>query len=191
MKVISYMVPLAMLLLSFLYNNNPFIVKEEAQQAFQLINTIRSDPEKYYQELHLNSKLHITKKLLRWNDTLARVAEAKAMDMAKRNYFGHVTPEGYGINHFINQSGYTLNGEWLKANNLNYFESIGSGHDSGVEAVKSLIIDEEDTNKGHRNHLLGVSKWDASLYDIGIGFVKSDGSTYQSYICIVIAKHNW
>ncbi|HUP12187.1 MAG TPA: CAP domain-containing protein [Niastella sp.] len=190
MKVISYMVPVAMLLLSFLYNNNPFILKDEAQQAFQLINTIRSNPESYYQELQLNDNLHISKSPLRWNDTLARVAEAKAMDMAKRNYLGHVNPEGYGINHFIEQSGYILNSEWLKTNNLSYFESIGSGDASAIEAVKALIIDKNDTSKSHRNHLLGISKWDASLYDIGVGFVKSDGSTYKSYTCIIIAKHN-
>jgi uncharacterized protein YkwD len=191
MKVISYMVPVVMLLLSFLYNNNPFIVKEEAQQAFQLINTIRSNPEKYYKELQLNSKLRITKTPLRWNDTLARVAEAKALDMAKRNYFNHVNPDGYGINFFINQSGYKLNTDWLKDKKENFFESIASGHDSGIAAIKSLIIDEGDATKGHRNHLLGVTDWDASLYDIGIGFVKCDGGAYQSYICIIIAKHNW
>ena len=191
MKLISYMVPVVMLLLSFLYNNNPFIVKEEAQQAFQLINTIRSNPEKYYKELQLSSKLRITKTPLRWNDTLARVAEAKALDMAKRNYFNHVNPDGYGINFFINQSGYKLNSDWLKDKKENFFESIASGHDSGIAAVKSLIIDEGDDTKGHRNHLLGVTDWDASLYDIGIGFVKSDGGDYQSYICIIIAKHNW
>ena len=190
MKVISYMVPVAMLLLSFLYNNNPFILKDEAQQAFQLINTIRSNPEKFHQELQLNDKLPITKDPLRWNDTLARVAEAKAMDMAKRNYFGHLTPEGYGINHFISQSGYSLNSDWLKANNLHYFEDISSGDESAIEAVKSLIIDNNDASKSHRNHLLGITKWDASLYDIGIGFVKSDGSNHSSYTCIIIAKHN-
>lgn len=191
MKVISYMVPVVMLLLSFLYNNNPFVVKEEALQAFQLINTIRSNPEKYYKELQLSSKLRITKTPLRWNDTLARVAEAKALDMAKRNYFNHVNPDGYGINFFINQSGYTLNSDWLKDKKENFFESIASGHDSGIAAIKSLIIDEGDDTKGHRNHLLGVTDWDASLYDIGIGFVKSDGGDYQSYMCIIIAKHNW
>lgn len=185
------MVPVVMLLLSFLYNNNPFVVKEEAQQAFQLLNTIRSNPEKYYRELHLQSKLPITKAPLRWNDTLARVAEAKALDMAKRNYFDHVNPEGYGINFFINQSGYTLNADWLKDKKENFFESIGSGHESGEAAIKSLIIDEEDAQKGHRNHLLGIGEWDASLHDAGIGFVKCDGGKYQSYICIIIAKHNW
>lgn len=180
MKVISYMVPVAMLLLSFLYNNNPFILKDEAQQAFQFINAIRENPEKYYKELQLNGKLSIANTPLRWNDTLARAAEAKAMDMAKRNYFGHLTPEGYGINHFIDQSGYT---------SLNYFESISSGDESGTEAVKSLIIDKNDINKDNRNHLLGITKCDASLYDIGIGFIKSDGSSYKSYTCIIIAEH--
>lgn len=175
------MVPVAMLLLSFLYNNNPFIIKDEARQAFELINNIRSNPEKYYTELQLDSKLHISPNPLRWNDTLARVAEAKAMDMAKRNYFAHTTPEGYDINYFIDQSGY---------NSLSYFESISSGNESGMEAVKALIIDKNDTSKGNRNHLLGISKGDGALYDIGIGFVKSDGSKYQSYTCIIIAKHN-
>lgn len=193
MKVISYMVPVVMLLLSFLYNNNPFIVKEEAQEAFRLLNTIRSNPEQYNKELHLNAKLKITKTPLRWNDTLARVAEAKALDMAKRNYFNHVNPEGIGINYLVNQSGYTLNADWLKDKKENFFESLGSGHDSGVEAIRSLIIDNEDAAKGHRDHLLGIGEWDASLVDVGIGFVKcdGDGGKYQSYTCIIIAKHNW
>jgi uncharacterized protein YkwD len=191
MKAVSYMVPVVMLLLSFLYNNNPFVVKEEAQKAFQLLNTIRSNPEKYYKELQLNSGLPITKTSLRWNDTLAKVAEAKAMDMAKRNYFDHVNPEGYGINFFINQSGYKLNAGWLKNKKDNYFESLGSGYESGQEAVQSLIIDEDVTPKAHRDHLLGIGDWNHSLVDIGIGFVKCDGGKYQSYTCIIIAKHNW
>ena len=101
--------------------------------------------------------------------------------MAKRNYVSHLTPEGYGINRFIDQSGYK---------NVSHFESISWGDESGMEAVKSLIIDKNDNNKGNRNHLLGISKSDPSLYDIGIGFVKSDGSNYKSYTCIIIAKHN-
>lgn len=191
MKVISYMVPAAILLLSFFYNNNPFIVKEEAKQAFQLLNTIRSNPEKYYKDLHLNAKLKVTKTPLRWNDTLAKVAEAKALDMAKRNYFDHINPDGFGINYFIDQSGYKLNADWLKNKKENFFESLASGYDSGAEAIKSLIIDANDANKGHRDHLLGIGDWDASLVDIGIGFVKCDGGKYQSYTCIIIAKHNW
>lgn len=185
------MVPVAMLLLSFFYNNNPFVVKEEAQQAFQLINSIRSNPAQYYKELQLNAKLNISKTTLRWNDTLAKVAEAKALDMAKRNYFAHVNPDGYGINFFVNQSGYKLNADWLKDKKENFFESLGSGHESGVAAIKSLIIDADDASKGHRDHILGIGDWDRTLTDIGVGFVKCDGGNYSSYICIVIAKHDW
>ena len=185
------MVPAVMLLLSFIYNNNPFIVKEEAQQAFQLLNAVRTNPEKYFKDLHLNAKLRISKTALHWNDTLAKVAEAKALDMAKRNYFDHVNPDGLGINYFIDQSGYKLNADWLKDKKENFFESLASGHESGTASVKSLIIDATDASKGHRDHLLGIGEWDSSLVDIGIGFVKCDGGKYQSYTCIIIAKHNW
>jgi hypothetical protein len=189
MKVISYMVPVVMLLLSFLYNNNPFIVKEEAQLAFELLNSIRSNPEKYYKELHFNGKLTITKTPLRWNDTLARVAEAKALDMAKRNYVNHVSPEGVGISYLVQRNGYTLNADWLKNKKDNMFETLGFGDESGAEAVRKLIFDLDDSDTVKRDHLLGIGEWNASLVDVGIGFVKCDGGRFQSYTCIIIAKH--
>ena len=185
------MVPALVLLLSFFYNNNPFVVKEEAQQAYEYLNTIRNNPENYYKALHLNGSLPITKTNLHWNDTLAKVAEAKAMDMARRNYFGHVNPDGYGINYFIQQSGYSLNAAWTKNKAENYFESIEAGSTSGKEAIETLIKDEGEASYGHRNHLLGIGNWNASLADIGIGYVKCDVGKYQSYTCIIIAKHNW
>ena len=191
MKVISYMVPLLTLLFSFFYNNNPFVVKEEAKQAYELLNTIRTSPATYYSQLHLNTQLGITQKTLRWNDTLAQIAEAKAMDMAKRNYFNHITPEGYGINYQIQQSGYTLPPDWTKNKKENFFESISVGAATGKEAIETLILDADDAHFGHRNHLLGIGDWNASLVDIGIGFVKCDAGQYKSYACIVIAKHNW
>jgi uncharacterized protein YkwD len=191
MKIISYMVPALVLLLSFFYNNNPFVVKEEARQAYEYLNTIRSNPQNYYKTLHLNGSLAITKTNLRWNDTLAKVAEAKAMDMARRNYFGHVNPDGFGINYFIQQSGYSLNEAWTKNKAENYFESIEAGSANGNDAIETLIKDEGEASFGHRNHLLGIGAWNASLHDIGIGYVKCDVGKYQSYACIIIAKHNW
>jgi uncharacterized protein YkwD len=191
MKLLSYMVPVLILLVSFFYNTNPFVVKEEAQKAFKQLNAVRTQPEKYYKELRLNGQLRITKTPLRWNDTLAAIAEAKALDMAKRSYFAHVNPEGIGINFLVAQAGYRLEGGWLKNKKDNYFESISSGDPDGIEVIRSLIIDEGEPNFGHRNHLLGIGDWNASLVDIGIGFVKSDGGQYNSYTCIIIAKHTW
>jgi uncharacterized protein YkwD len=185
------MVPLLILLFSFFYNNNPFVVKEEARQAYELLNTIRSHPDKYYSTLHLNGRLAITKTALHWNDTLAKVAEAKALDMAKRNYFDHLTPEGYGINYLMQQGGYKLNPDWIKDKKSNNFESISVGALNGKEAIENLILDEDTPSFAHRDHLLGIGSWNASLVDIGIGFVKCDDGKYQSYTCIIIAKHNW
>ncbi len=60
---------------------------------------------------------------LKWNDTLANVAEAKALDIATRQYFGHVDPEGYGMNYFMDKAGYKLDARWLSSKDMNYFES--------------------------------------------------------------------
>ena len=62
MKLLSYAVPVLILLLSFFYNTNPFIVKEEARQAYRYL-----EPARY-----------------RWNDSLTNEAENKALDMAHK-----------------------------------------------------------------------------------------------------------
>src|ERR1041385_5049076 len=85
------------------------IDKKEAQDAFVLLSDIRADPNKYYRELNYEQGIKTSSIKLKWNDTLAKVAEAKAYDMAKRNYMAHVDPDGFGINYFINKSGYKLN----------------------------------------------------------------------------------
>lgn len=133
-----------------------------------------------------------SKPLLKWNDTLAKVAETKALDMATRSYVAHVDPDGYGLNYYINKAGYSLNPKWLASKELNYFESISAGAASGEAAVRTLLIDKDIPDLGHRKHLLGLDKWTASLYDIGIGYARPvDNSPYKSYVCLIIAKHNW
>ena len=166
--------------------------KVAAKNAFNLINNIRHDPKKYASEFRFSSKLKINNTALKWNDTLAKVAEFKASEMAARDYFSHSTPEGYGINYFIKKSGYQLESEWTNKDSNNFFESIAAGVKDGYDLVKTMIIDAGTPDFGHRNHLLGIGKWDASLLDIGIGFARRDsGSKYKSYVSIVIAKHRW
>ena len=177
---------------SFLYKNEIIIDKDEAQKAFDLLVDIRNNPDKYYKELNYKKGLKPSSIQLKWNETLAKVAETKAADMARRNYFGHVDPDGYGINYFINKSGYKLVPEWIKERNLNYFESIAVNYPNGEDAVKMLIIDKNTPSLGHRKHLLGLDNWNASLTDIGIGFCRREsGSKYKTYTCIIIAKHEW
>jgi hypothetical protein len=166
--------------------------KEEARKAYVLLNDIRVNPEDYCRELHFSRREDVSRMPLRWNDTLARIAEAKAIDMARRDYFDHVDPDGYGMNYLLNKGGYRLNREWLQDKRRNSFESIGMGWPGGEEAIRALIIDQGVPSLGHRKHLLGLGEWNSSLKDIGIGYVtRGSGSDYETYICVVIAKHDW
>lgn len=165
--------------------------KEEAKKAFALLQAIRKDPNAFSQELKFKKNLNVSKITLKWNDTLAKVAENRAYDMASKNYFSHTSKEGYGVNYYINKAGYSLNASWLKSKSSNFFESIAANQGSGENAIKALIIDEGLSEKGHRNHLLGLDEWNSSLTDIGIGYVTSSASTYKNYMVVIIAKHDF
>ena len=167
----------------------PIIDRNEAREAFEFLNQLRTKPEQYYKEFPF-LKDYKKRHPLRWNDTLAKAAEAKALDMATNNYFDHVDKKGFAMNHYIHKAGYQLKASWLKSPTENYFESLNAESPSGKEMIKSLVIDEGIPSLGHRRHLLGIDPFYESLYDIGIGFVKSDsGSDHKTYTCILVAKH--
>lgn len=175
----------------FIKPSPPQLDRGEAQKAFVLLNQIRSKPSSFTAEMPFLAEIG-PKPLLKWNDTLARVAEGKAMDMAARKYVGHVDPDGYGLNYYINKAGYKLNAKWLASKELNYFESISAGAPNGEGAIRNLLIDKNVPTLGHRKHLLGLDQWTASLFDIGIGYARPvDNSPYMSYVCVIIAKHSW
>jgi uncharacterized protein YkwD len=183
---------LCLILCAFKTDKDITIHKEEAQKAFVLLTDIRNNPNKYCQELNFEKDLKTSSVQLKWNETLAEVAERKAFDMANRNYFSHVDPDGFGINYYINKSGYSLNADWIRDKSANYFESIIVNAQDGQDAIKRLILDIHTPSLGHRNHLLGLNQWSASLTDIGIGFIKCDfGCSYKTYVTVIIAKHNW
>src|SRR6187551_647226 len=109
MKRYLFLFALLLFLGSFQKDSEATIDKSEAQKAFILLNQIRANPANYYKELKFSKNIKIQKRQLKWNDTLAKIAEAKALDMANRNYFDHIDPEGFGMNYHINKGGYTLN----------------------------------------------------------------------------------
>jgi uncharacterized protein YkwD len=163
-------------------------MKEQAKAAFEYLNKVRENPSKYSKEIGADLSKVKPRAALIWNDTLARVAEAKALDMGKRNYFGHVNPEGRGINIMIHEAGYDLPPEWIKDKQANFFESINAGTETGTGAIRDLILDSYDKEKGHRKHLLGTNEFYSTLTHIGIGHVKVEGSKYIYYTVVIIAK---
>jgi uncharacterized protein YkwD len=186
-------------------SNNPVVVNEkviidktEAQTAFVYLNAIRINPNAYSTEIGDDLSYVTPIHTLAWNVILASVAENKAKDMAARNYFDHVDPDGNGLNILIDRAGYKLIPDFIKDKSQNYFESIAAGYDiygnkTGKEFIKMLILDDglAKEQKGHRKHLLGIDAFWQNCYDIGIGIARDPQTEYKNYCCIIIAKKQY
>lgn len=162
--------------------------------ALNYLNNIRANPGNYSADIGVSLFDVTSMHSLKWDSNLAAAAQKKAQDMANRNYFDHVNPEGYGMNYFISQFGYTLNTSWLDNKSNNYFESISAGASSPKNAIINLISDGGEPNHlkaGHRLHLLAIKEFYKPCYDIGIGWGYNENSTYKYYCCVLIAKHDW
>ncbi|MBE8721438.1 CAP domain-containing protein [Sphingobacterium pedocola] len=171
---------------------NITVDKVQAKEAFELLNDIRMNPKKYAKALGISNISKITGTKLIWNDTLAKVAELRAYDMANHNYFDHVSPKGLGPNYYISKGGYPLNSDWLKKSAANNFESIAANHPTASDGIKAFVIGKNSPGFMHRKHVLGMDEWNGSLVDIGIGFVRvPSGAQYTTYLCVLIAKHDW
>ncbi|WP_140937001.1 CAP domain-containing protein [Sphingobacterium lumbrici] len=171
---------------------NIIVDKVQAKEAYVLLNDIRMNPKKYAKALGISDISKVTSTKLVWNDVLAEVAEFRAYDMANHNYFDHVSPKGLGPNYYIANAGYSLNNDWLKKKAANNFESIAANHPTASDGIKAFIIGKNSPGFMHRKHVLGMDGWNGSLVDIGIGFVRVPvGSRYTSYLCVLIAKHDW
>lgn len=165
---------------------------EDLKIAFDFLNKIRQNPHLYSKEVGINLAGISSRQALRWNDTLAQVAQAKAEDMIKRNYFEHINPDGKGINILILEAGYQIPTEWAEPKSTNYFESLAAGNSTPKEGIIYLLRDGgvvDHKKAGHRSHLLGIDKFYANLTDIGLGWAK--GGKYGSYLCVIIAKKRW
>lgn len=172
-----------------------YLDREAARQAAAYLNEVRADPPSYSAEIGVDLSGVAARQALNWNETLAKVAEEKALDMAVRDYFAHVDPDGDGINILIHRAGYALEPQWYADQKSNYFESIAAGYygmreATGPDLIRNLIVDEGVPSLGHRKHLLGIDDWNASLVDYGIGFARKSDTEYKNYMCVIIAKHS-
>ncbi len=117
------------------------------------------------------------------NTILAQVAQARAEDMAQRNYFSHTTPEGYGPNYLVRQQGYVLPSYYGTENNANNIESIAAGHSTASQTWAQWM-----ESQPHREHLLGLNSFYADQVEYGIGYVYNPNSQYRHYWVVITAK---
>jgi uncharacterized protein YkwD len=169
-------------------------LRAEADSAFRLLNRIRANPAGFSRELGVNLRPYAAQPALVWNDTLYRVALAKARDMATRGYFSHTDRQGRGLNLWLHEAGYTLPANWLRPKNANYFENLyalsgTTQRHQGYEMIQTLIVDAGVNPPGHRLSLLGVGDFRAPNLDCGIALVRCATCNKQVYGVAVLARH--
>lgn len=168
-----------------------YLDRDQAKAAFEYLNKVRVDPDAYSASIGVDLSAVEARDVLTWNNTLQEVAEAKALDLANRNYFAHVDPDGFGINYHMNKAGYPMRPEWTTDPKTNNFESLAANsrdNFSGQNFINQLIIDEDVPSLGHRKHLLGMGDWNASLTECGVAIARKQGTKYTNYLVYIIAK---
>lgn len=112
-----------------------------AQITFGLINAAR--------ESHLPGWLHTT--TLRWHAAAAAAAHAHAVDMHRRDYVAHTTPEGETVAARLSRGGvaYLACGE-----NIGVIYGAHSHSQQGVYDVHRAIMEQPPRLTNHRGNLL-------------------------------------
>lgn len=104
------------------------------------------------------------------NGSLTAAAQAKAQDMATRNYWSHNTPDGREPWHFVQEFGYS----YKKAG-----ENLAYGFASSDETVNGWM-----NSKTHRENLL-----DESFREVGFGFVNVASFNNSGKETVVVAMY--
>ncbi|MCC9168023.1 CAP domain-containing protein [Pontibacter harenae] len=163
------------------------ILQAVAEASFKELNAVRQDPKHYAGKYKLPALLKVpAKHELVWDTTLARLAQQKAEDMARKNYFDHVDKKGKGMNYYLWQANYPLPHYFSKDAKANNVESIAANTQGPQEFIKQLIIDAGVPSLGHQKHLLGLNDKDTPTTHVGIGIAYNPRSKYKYYCSILI-----
>ncbi len=116
------------------------------------------------------------------DDRLTQVARARAMDMAKRNYFDHVNPDGVGPNYLVRQTGYQLPSFWSTSRTANNVESIEAGYMTADDAWSGWMA-----SSPHKTHLLATDSFYRDQTSYGVGHYYDANSKYKHYWVVITA----
>lgn len=129
-------------------------------QMLQAVNTARATARK------CQGKDFAAAPALAWNGLLGKAARAHAQDMAARNYFDHVSPDGGTMTTRAEAAGYT---DWKKLG-----ENIAAGfNDSQIpEAMNAWL----ESKTGHCEALMNPA-----FREVGFGYAPATGGQYSAY----------
>lgn len=161
--------------------------RDKAQEAIHYLNRVRANPPAYSDSIGIPLHEISPRHALQPDPLLTQVAEERAMDMARRNYFGHTSPDGKTVNSILCAKGYALPKEFCQYKTLNNFESICAGSDNGIDCINVLLRDEGLEPPGHRIHLLGLDNFYKTHTKVGAALAYRRDTDYEYYFVIVTA----
>ena len=103
--------------------------------------------------------------------------------MARRRYFGHTNPDGFGPNYLVRQAGYVLPSYYGAEPDANNIESIAGGYPTAEATWQGWM-----SSSGHRDHLLGLTSFWAEQIEYGVGYAYDPTSPYRHYWVVITAK---
>lgn len=116
---------------------------------------------------------------------LCKTARERASDMAKRNYFSHVNPNGQGPNFLIRRAGYVLPLYYDKSRAGNNIESIAKTVGDSKAAFKDWM-----NSSGHKPHLLGENAFYKEQTSVGVGVFRSPKPPHYRHYVFLSAPAN-
>jgi uncharacterized protein YkwD len=159
--------------------------KVMAIEAYAYLNDFRSMPQTYARRIGLFLPYTQKAKPLHWNYKLAEVAQNKAEDMAKNNYFNHEDSKKKGPNQRVAFAGFKLPSNYLLDSEANNVESLAAGATNGIESINQLISDKGIYPPAHRIHLLALDPFYSDHTEVGIGVACFASSTYKYYYVVI------
>lgn len=124
-------------------------------------------------------------------EVLNFIARKKAEDMAKRAYFSHVNPDGYGPNFAAHQAGYAL--AFGSSPRSNSIESIGVRHQNNLTpaAAAKIVFDSWLESPGHRRHVLGeVDQFrNQTAYGVGYAFAARGPFGWSAHYFVFVSAN--
>jgi uncharacterized protein YkwD len=118
---------------------------------------------------------------LRRDGDLAQAARKHSADMARRNYFSHVTPGGQDLGDRIRDAGYGDPGDGWRAG-----ENLGWG--TGSRATPASLVDAWLASDGHKRNMLKESFREFGV-GVAVGAPQGDGglpgATYTLELAVI------
>jgi hypothetical protein len=125
---------------------------------------------------------------LDYHPTLNFIARHKAEDMAKRAYFSHIDPDGFGPNFSAHVAGYQHS--YSIAPSANSIESIGVRHQNNLSANEAakMVFESWMNSPPHRTHVLGMSGFESqTFYGVGYGFARQGPFGWNSHYFVFVS----